>query len=92
MLLYVCSNWWSCQFIALLPYSPVYGYERVMAELEVFKPVLVDITQGKVESEFHRMYEGTRKEQNQLKVAPKAGPLCKWSASKVGHLNVVWCR
>ena len=74
-----CSSY----FIALTPCSSMYGYERVMAELEVFKPILVDITQGKVKSEFHRIFnEGTRKEQYQLKVAPKAGPL-KWSTSKV---------
>ena len=67
----------------------MYGYGRVMAELEELRPVLADITQGKVESEFHKkMLESTRKEHNQQKVAPKAGPLIKWSGNKVIHLSL----
>lgn len=76
--------------------SAVYGYERVMAEVDELRPMLVDITQGKVPSELHRKFlEGTRKEQSQLKVAPKAGRLTKWSTSKVsiviGSIYFVCC-
>ena len=64
--------------------SPVYSYDRVMNEVDQLRSVLVDITQGKLLSEFQRkMLEGSKKERSQLKVAPKAGPLAKWSTSKV---------
>ena len=57
-----------------------------MAEVEELRPVLVDITQGKIKSEYQRrMLKGSRKEQSQLKVAPKTGPLAKWSTSKVSY-------
>ena len=64
--------------------SPMYSYDRVMEEVAELRSVLMDITQGKLASEFHRkMLEGSRKEKSQLKVAPKAGPIAKWSTSKV---------
>ena len=71
--------------------SPVYSYDLVMGEVAGLRSVLVDITQGKLASEFHRkMLEGSRKERSQLKAAPKAGPIAKWSTSKVGMIGRNW--
>lgn len=59
-----------------------------MAEVGKLRSVLVDITQGRLASDFDRkMLEGSRKERSQLKVAPKAGPIAKWSTSKVKIIN-----
>ena len=65
-------------------FSAVYSYQRVMAEVDELKPVLVGIVHGRVASELHRKFlEGTRKEQNEIKLAPKAGPLARWPVDKV---------
>ena len=63
----------------------MYSYDSVMAEVGELRSVLVDITQGKLASDFHR------KEGSQLKVAPKAGPIAKWSTSKVKVINDTPC-
>ena len=63
-----------------------------MAEVGELQSVLVDITQGRLASDFHRkMLEGSRKERSQLKVEPKAGPIAKWSTSKVKVINDTPC-
>ena len=70
----------------------MYSYDSVMAEVGELRSVLVDITQGRQASDFRRkMLEGSRKERSQLKVAPKAGPIAKWSTSKVKVINDTPC-
>ncbi len=87
MYMYMC-NIMSFMYITLQScisvFSPMYSYDLVMGEVAELRSVLVDITQGKLASDFHRkMLEGSRKEKSLLKVAPKAGPIANWSTTKV---------